>query len=208
VTPSRPRKPEWLAQAFAIALLATIITGIVSGLYHRPGGAARWGIGFWFGMNPDRAGLSVSLVQLLTWIHRLAIALTVLFGFASRGHVLRFEKHRLRQLFVAGSLLVTVATGVFVNWRDARPWSDPNPHAPVTELSGHEGPFLELTGVRLRYPSTAKFSRDRFEFVFGLLHFVVPLGLGLALIFMRRRTRRIDRAASLEANRDAQQASE
>jgi len=208
VTPSRSRKPEWLARAFAIALLVTIITGLASGLYHRPGGASRWGVGFWFGMNPDRAGITVSLVHLLTWIHRLAIALTVLFGFASRGHVLRFEKQRWRQLFVAGSLLVAVATGLLVTWHDARPWSDPNPHAPVTELSGHEGPFLELTGVRLRYPSTAKISRDRFEFVFGVLHFIVPLGLGLALVFMRRRTRSVDRSASFQANRDAQQTGE
>lgn len=208
MTLSKARRPEWLTRAFAIALIVTILTGLASSLYHRPGGTSRWGIAFWFGLNPDRAGITVSVVHLLTWVHRLAIAFTVLFGFASRGHVLRFERRRSRQLFVAGSLLVSVATGALVTWHDARPWSDPNPHAPVTELSGHEGPFLELTGVRLRYPSTAMISRDRFEFVFGLLHFVVPLGLGLALIFMRRRKGDVDGAPSFQANGDAQQASE
>lgn len=199
------RKPEWLTEAFAVALLVAIATGILSALYHRPGGPSRWGIGFWFGLNPDRVGLTLRLVNLLTWLHRVAIALTLAFGFASRGHVVRFERRRLRQLFVAGSLLVVLATGLLVPWRDSRPWSDPNPHAPVTELSGREGPFLELTGLRLHYPNSAEILRDRVCFALGVVHFILPIGLGVAIMVMRRRRRVVHEAPSLEPNRDAQQ---
>jgi hypothetical protein len=138
----------------------------------------------------------------------VAIALTVVFGFASRGHVVRFEKKRRRQLFVAGTLLVVLATGILVPWRDSLPWSDPNPHAPVTELSGREGPFLELTGLRLHYLTTAEISRDRVSFVLGFVHFILPIGLGVSLLVMRRRQRIVRQAPSLEPNRDAQQSAE
>jgi len=208
VSAAEKRRPAWLADAFAVSLFVAIVTGVISALYHRPGGPSRWGIGFWFGLNPDRVALTLHLVNLLTWLHRGAVAATVVFGFASRGHVLRFEKKRLRQLFVALTLLIVVATGLLVPWRDSLPWSDPNPHAPVTELSGLEGPFLELTAVRLHYPTTAEISRDRVSFVLGLVHFILPVGLGIALIILRRRQRFPVAAPALEPNRDTHQPAE
>lgn len=197
-----------LAPVVALALVLGG-SGLWLALYQRPGGLAEPGgllhVPFWAGTHPGRAGLHLGLVRLLGWLH-LAAGLALGVGLVRAWLVARRAGRGRAWLLGVLLWLGTLATGAAVPWQDGWPWSEAalRRAAPSTTLSGREGPFPELTGIRVYYPDGVQPARDRRALILAALHLGGPPCAGVVVLVGRRWLRRTGRGQVLgrRADRD------
>lgn len=139
-----------------VALVTSMLSAAVLMLYVRP--LQR---GFWLGTNPARVGANLQVQAVAAWLHAVsgwALAAVVVFLMAGAWRCTPWRRHGAALGAVALSLLLAY----LVPWSSYLPWSDLSPDVlGFTLVSGGEGPFPELVGVRLGYPDLAPWPRGR-----------------------------------------------
>lgn len=189
----------------ALALLV-LVTGALSAYYHRPAGRG----GVW------RLGFDLVFTRGLELVHTFAAHAIVVVGALWVATARPWRRGRGWRIGIAGGVLAAMlflVTGHLIPWPDLLPWAE-RPGGNLRSsaaLTGQEGPFPELVGVRLEYGDSMFTVASRH---FGALavkrlfraHVYWLPGLVLvatALLLRRQASPRASIATSAEAAADA-----